>query len=110
MVQLIFCSLKSKRNPIDEEIHLACVNSHKDANFSEIKSILQSALKTGFNIVCNTKTSTHPTFSKGRAAEIIVAGKSYGIIGEIDSKVRGNFKIREPVVGFELKLSGLIFD
>ena len=99
----------SKRNPIDEEIHLACVSSHKDANFSEIKSILQSALKTGFNIVCNTKTSTHPTFSKGRAAEIIVAGKSYGIIGEIDSKVRENFKIREPVVGFELKLSGLIF-
>ena len=100
----------SKRNPIDEEIHLACVNSHKDANFSEIKSILQSALKTGFNIASNTKTSTHPTFSKGRAAEIIVAGKSYGIIGEIDSKVRENFKIREPVVGFELKLSGLIFD
>ena len=100
----------SKRNPIDEEIHLACVSSHKDANFSEIKSILQSALKTGFNITCNTKTSTHPTFSKGRAAEIIVAGKSYGIIGEIDSKVRENFKIREPVVGFELKLSGLIFD
>ena len=100
----------SKRNPIDEEIHLACVSSHKDANFSEIKSILQSALKTGFNIASNTKTSTHPTFSKGRAAEIIVAGKSYGIIGEIDSKVRENFKIREPVVGFELKLSGLIFD
>ena len=99
----------SKRNPIDEEIHLACVSSHKDANFSEIKSILQSALKTGFNITSNTKTSTHPTFSKGRAAEIIVAGKSYGIIGEIDSKVRENFKIREPVVGFELKLSGLIF-
>ena len=100
----------SKRNPIDEEIHLACVSSHKDANFSEIKSILQSALKTGFNIVCNTRTSMYPTFSKGRVAEIIVAGKSYGIIGEIDSKVRENFKIREPVVGFELKLSGLIFD
>lgn len=100
----------SKGNPIDEEIHLACVSSHKDANFSEIKSILQSALKTGFNIICNTKTSTYPTFSKGRTAEIIVAGKSYGFIGEIDSKVRENFKIREPVVGFELKLSGLIFD
>jgi phenylalanyl-tRNA synthetase beta chain len=100
----------SKGNPIDEEIHLACVSSHKDANFSEIKSILQSALKTGFNIVCNTKTSEYPTFSKGRVAEIIVAGKSYGIIGEIDSKVRENFKIREPVVGFEVKLSGLIFD
>jgi len=95
---------------VKEEIHLACVTAHKDANFSEIKSILQSALKTGFNIECKTKTSSHPTFSEGRSAEILVDGKSFGIIGEIDSKVLGNFKMREPVAGFELKLSALIFD
>jgi len=34
----------------------------------------------------------------------------FGIIGEIDSEVKENFKIRVPVVGFEIKLSGLIFD
>ena len=100
----------SKGNPINEEIHLACVSAHNDANFSEIKSIMQSTLKTGFNIDCNTKTSSHPTFAEGSTAEIIVNGKPYGIIGEIDSKVRDNFKIRVPVVGFEIKLSGLIFD
>jgi phenylalanyl-tRNA synthetase beta chain len=100
----------SQGNPVKEEIHLACVTAHKDANFSEIKSILQSALKTGFNIECNTKTSSHPTFSEGRSAEILVNGKSFGIIGEIDSKVIENFKIREQVAGFELKLSSLIFD
>jgi phenylalanyl-tRNA synthetase beta chain len=100
----------SQGTPVKEEIHLACVTSHKDANFSEIKSILQSALKTGFNIECKTKTSSHPTFSKGRTAEILVDGKSFGIIGEIDSKVTENFKIREPVAGFELILSSLIFD
>jgi phenylalanyl-tRNA synthetase beta chain len=100
----------SQGTPVKEEIHLACVTAHKDANFSEIKSILQSALKTGFNIECKTKTSSHPTFSDGRSAEILVNGKSFGIIGEIDSKVIENFKIREAVAGFELKLSALIFD
>lgn len=99
----------SKGNPVNEEIHLACVSAHNDANFSEIKSIMQSALKTGFNIECKTKTSSHPTFAKGSTAEITVNGKPYGIIGEVDSKVRENFKIRVPVVGFEIKLSGLIF-
>ena len=100
----------SKGNPVNEEIHLACVSAHNDANFSEIKSIIQSTLKTGFNIECSTKTSSHPTFAEGNTAEIIVNGKPYGIIGEIDSKVKENFKIRVPVVRFEIKLSGLIFD
>lgn len=100
----------SKGNPVNEEIHLACVSAHNDANFSEIKSIMQSTLKTGFNIECKTKTSSHPTFAKGSTAEIIIDGKPFGIIGEIDSKVKENFKIRVPVVGFEIKLSGLIFD
>jgi len=71
---------------------------------------LQSALKTGFNIECKTKTSSHPTFEKGSTAEIIVNDKTFGIIGKIDSKVQENFKIRVPVFGFEIKLTGLIFD
>jgi len=100
----------SKDNPIKEEIHLACVCAHNDANFSEIKSILQSALKTGFNIECKTKTSSNQTFAEGKTADILVNNKPFGIIGEIDSEVKGNFKIRVPVVGFEIKLSGLIFD
>ena len=100
----------SKGNPVNEEIHLACVSAHNDANFSEIKQIMQSALKTGFNIECKTKTSSHPTFSEGHTAEILIHGKPFGIIGEVDSKVKENFKIRVPVVAFEIKLSGLIFD
>ena len=100
----------SKGNPIKEEIHLACICVHNDANFSEIKSILQSTLKTGFNIECKTKTSSNPTFAEGKIADILVNDKPFGIIGEIDSEVKENFKIRASVVGFEIKLSGLIFD
>lgn len=97
-------------NPIKEEIHLAAISAHKDANFSEIKSILQSLLKVGFNIETSSKASEHTIFSKGRAANIIVDNKIVGIIGEIDSTVVDNFKIRVPVVAFEIQLSGLIFD
>jgi phenylalanyl-tRNA synthetase beta chain len=102
----------SKGNPVQEDIHLAVISAHTDANFSEIKSIIQSSLKIGFNIESDTKTSSHPIFLEGKTANILVNNKIVGILGEIDSKVIGNFKIREgvKVVGFEIKLSGLIFD
>ena len=77
---------------------------------SEIKSILQAALQTGFSLEIKTKTSTHETFEKGRTASILVNGKTIGIMGEINSKTIENYKIRVPVVGFEIYLSGLIFD
>ena len=100
----------SKGNPINEEVHLAAICAHKDANFTEIKSILQSSMKTGFNIECKTKTFSNSLFEKGRGAEILVTNKSVGNIGEVASSIIDNFKIRMPVVGFEIKLSGLIFD
>ena len=102
----------SKGNPIQEDYHLAALSAHNDANFSEIKSILQSLLKIEFNIDSETKTSSHPTFSEGKTANILVNNKIVGILGEIDSKVIKNFRIRDEVkvVGYEIKLSGLIFD
>jgi phenylalanyl-tRNA synthetase beta chain len=100
----------SKGNPIHEDTHLACINANKDANFSEMKSILQSLLKISFNIEFKTKSSSHAPFHKGRTADVIVNGRSCGIIGEIDPEIKENFKIRVPLVGFEIKLSGLIFN
>ena len=99
-----------KNNPIEEKTNFAAVCTHQEANFSEIKSILQAALKTAFNLEIETKTSTNETFEKGRTASVLVHGKTIGIIGEINSKTIENYKIRVPVVGFEISLSGLIFD
>jgi len=100
----------SKGTPINEATSFAAISAHQDASFTEIKSILQSALKTGFSLEIETKTFSHPTFEEGRTASITVNGKSIGIIGEINSKTIENYKIRVPVVGFEISLSGLIFD
>lgn len=100
----------SKGNPISETITMSCVSAHKDTSFAEIKSILQAALKTDSNIICKTSASSHPSFAKGRTADVLVGDKIVGIIGEIDKQVIENFKIRVPVSGFEIKLTGLIFD
>jgi len=101
----------SKGAPIKETSSLACVTASEETHFSEMKAVLQSLLRIGFNIKCETKTlPNHMFFSQGRVAEIVVNKKTVGYIGELDSKVLENFRIRTKVVGFEVKLSGLIFD
>ena len=92
-------------DPISEKINLAVISAHKDANFTEIKSVLQTALKIGFGIQIQTKTTVNSTFEDGHCANIIFNGNIIGIIGEIDSKIIENYKIRVPVVGFEISLS-----
>ena len=98
----------SEDKPIQEKISLAGINAHQNANFTEIKSILQSALKIGLNLEIQTKTSFDPIFEEGRSASILINEKPVGIIGEINSKTIENYKIRVPVVGFEISLSGII--
>ena len=99
-----------KNNPINEKTNLAVVCAHQDVHFTEVKSVLQAMMKTCFNLQVETKTFSHETFEKGKTASVVVKGKKIGIIGEINSKTIENYKIRVPVVGFEIDLSGLIFD
>jgi len=101
----------SKSSSIKETTNLACISASEETNFSEMKSILQSLFRIGFNIKCETKAlSKHALFSQGRVAEIIVGTRTVGYIGELDSKVLENFRIRTKAVAFEIKLNGLIFD
>ena len=101
-------SIFNLHDPISEKINLAVISAHKDANFTEIKSVLQTALKIGFGIQIQTKTTVNSTFEDGHCANIIFNGNVIGIIGEIDSKIIENYKIRVPVVGFEISLSDSI--
>ena len=99
-----------KNSPIDEKTYLSAICAHQEAHFTEIKSVLQAVMKICFNTKIETKTTSENPFEEGRAASIIVNGKKIGNIGEINSKIIQDYKIRVPVVGFEINLSGLIFD
>ena len=96
-------------NPIDEKVSFAGISAHQDANFTEIKSILQSALHIAFGLEIETKTFADSIFENGRSAAVLVNGKQIGIIGEINSQTIENYKIRVPAVGFEIQLSGIAF-
>ncbi|MFN3654725.1 MAG: phenylalanine--tRNA ligase subunit beta [Candidatus Nitrosotenuis sp.] len=98
----------SADSPIKESISIACVSAHKDTSFTEIKSVLQSLLKTDSNLDSMTKTAEEPMFAKGKTAHVIIADKRVGTIGQIDSQVIENFKVRVPVCGFEIVLSEFI--
>jgi len=95
-------------NQISEKTNLVVVSAHKDANFTEIKSVLQTILNIGFGIQIETKTAINPSFKNGHCADVIFNKNIIGIIGEIDSKIIDNYKIRVPVVGFEISLSDSI--
>jgi phenylalanyl-tRNA synthetase beta chain len=84
------------------------VVAHNNSGYTEAKSILQTLLKTGFGKTAVTKATTQPIFINGRCANIIVDDKYLGIIGEITPLAIDNFKIRVPVVAFELNLSRLL--
>ncbi|MGB6786221.1 MAG: phenylalanine--tRNA ligase subunit beta [Nitrosotalea sp.] len=94
-------------DPVGEEIRLACASAHNDVSYTEIKSILQSFLKSGFDVTPTTKISSDPLFVPGRTADILVDGKKVGIVGELAPEVLDNFKLRIPVAGFEINLTAI---
>lgn len=97
-----------KGDPVVEEVSLGCLSAHNDVSYTEIKSILQSLLKSGFGIDCTTRIAQNPLFVEGRTADVFVGGQKVGTIGEISAEVLDNFKLRIPLAGFEIRLSGLM--
>jgi len=74
------------------------------ASFSEIRSIVE-ALLFELGMKCEFgELESHPTFIRGRAAEIVLDGKPIGIFGEIHPQVLNNFGIEQPVAAFEIEL------
>ena len=94
-----------------ETLRLACITAHKDASYSEARSILYAALRRGAGISdMSTPPRDAPPYAKGRAAAVMVGNTSIGSIGEIDPHILQSFKLRKNTraAAFELDI-GLIF-
>ncbi len=91
---------------IKENLHLAAVVAHNSANYSEIKGVLDAVFRA-IDVKYEVKEAENPSYISGRCAEVIVAGKSIGFIGEIHPQVLNNWEIEVPVSGFEIGLEAL---
>jgi phenylalanyl-tRNA synthetase beta chain len=98
-------------NTIKESWCLAAVIADNNADFTEIKSIMQAFLKTAFDKEVFTQENANPFFIEGRSATVVLdknKKSAIGIIGEVTPLAIDNFKIRVPVSAFELDLSKLL--
>jgi phenylalanyl-tRNA synthetase beta chain len=92
----------------DRVIHLAAVSSHPTANFTEIKSILESLLMNLGYKDWKVEETSNSSFICGRAAVISLGSNSLGIVGEIHPEVLNNFELENPIGAFELDLQKII--
>jgi phenylalanyl-tRNA synthetase beta chain len=92
----------------DRVIHLAAVSSHPTANFTEIKSILESLLMNLRFKDWKVKETSNPSFICGRAATVSLKNMSLGIVGEIHPEVLNNFELENPTGAFEIDLQKII--
>ncbi len=97
---------KKAYNKARQETHVCSTISHSRATFTEIKSALETLMNT-IGVDFKLKHTTHSSFIDGRCGEIIVNGKSVGVIGEIHPQVLENFNLENPVVAFEINVDAL---
>lgn len=82
---------------------LGCVAIHPQANFTEIRGIIDAVLRER-RIEYTVTESNDSAFIEGRRADIIINGENAGVFGEIHPEVISNFGLEHPMIGFELKI------
>ncbi len=92
----------------ERRLHIASVSSHSTANFTEIKSCVESLLANLGLKKITVKATNHPSFLKGRTGAIQVGGKKIGLLGEIHPEVLNNFELENPTSAFEIDLQKIL--
>jgi phenylalanyl-tRNA synthetase beta chain len=92
----------------ERRIHASAVSSHPTANFTEIKSILESLLMNLGFTDWSVKETDHPSFLQGRAATVSLDDMTLGVVGEIHPEVLNNFELENPTGAFEIDLQKII--
>ncbi len=90
-----------------DEDWLAAVTTHPNANFSEIKSALDSFMGN-FGIEWQIKEITHPSFIEGRVGKVIVGNTEVGFVGEVNPLVLEQWKLENPVAAFEVNFQKIL--
>jgi phenylalanyl-tRNA synthetase beta chain len=96
---------KKEETGAKREVHLSAVSYHEDANFTEIRSLMDYLMLTlGVKNDYSIKAATNSSYIDGRYGEIYINKTKIGEIGEINPEVLLNFKLEFPVAGFEIDL------
>jgi phenylalanyl-tRNA synthetase beta chain len=98
---------QSRETRTRDEDWLAAATTHPNANFSEIKSALDSFLGN-FGVEWQIKETLHPSFIEGRVGKVIVNDSEVGVVGEVNPLVLEMWKLENPVAAFELNFQQVL--
>ena len=102
----IFCNDKNKEVGIGEKERLCISLCHEQANFTELKQVLDYLMKM-FNKNYELEETKNEIFIDGRVGSIIINNMNVGVIGEIHPVVLRNNKIKMPVSSLEIDIEML---
>jgi len=95
-----------KGDEIIECNRIAIASSHDEANYTEIRQLLDLIMKL-FGLHYDIEEAEHKSFIDGRVGRAIVKGKKVAYLGEINPQVISNWGLEMPVAALELNLSEL---
>ncbi len=104
---IVFEKDKSKETGINEKEKLVVSIINDVTNFTDIKQILDYLFKMLDKKYEIQNNDEHPAYINGRSGIIKVDNKKIGTIGEITPRVLKNWKIKMPVVSFEIEIDSL---
>jgi len=82
-------------------------------NFRELRGVLQSIVsRLNRSAILEVRSCERSQFEPGRAAEVLVNGEVWGVLGELSRDVQDRLDLRDAVSAAEVKISVLesIFD
>jgi phenylalanyl-tRNA synthetase beta chain len=98
---------ENKETRTRDEDWIAAVITHPNANFNEIKSVLDSFMGN-FGVEWQIEVTTHPSFIEGRVGKVIVKGVEIGVVGEVNPLVLEAWKLENPAAAFELAFQSIL--
>ena len=94
-----------KENKTTSSKKLAALICHSTANFTEIKSVINSVL-TNLGYSMEISDSENKSFIEGRVADVKGSSQNgfiKGFFGEISPEVISNFTLEYPIIAFEIE-------
>ncbi len=76
-------------------------------DFYDIKGILESVIKSG-SVHPGFEAKDTPFFKRGRSAQVLLNGKSVGIIGELDTKLLKQWELAKQTSVFEIHIGAYL--
>lgn len=98
------CVVPIRKGHVEEKVKLGIALAHKNAGFTEAKSILDS-LSVNLGIQVKVEETIHGSFIEGRVGKIFSNQAEIGILGEIHPAVLMNWGLTVPVSALEIDIT-----